>query len=67
MLQTGAIFGTAIDGTAGLDTVFFEAWLIGSRLPVAGLPGLPGGDEAAIDGDVGAGDVGRAVAGQDEH
>jgi AcrR family transcriptional regulator len=32
MLQTGAIFGVAIDGTAGLDTIFLEAWdrLIGS-------------------------------------
>jgi AcrR family transcriptional regulator len=32
MLQTGAIFGSAIDGTADLDTIFLEAWdrLIGS-------------------------------------
>src|SRR6185437_13201868 len=37
------------------------------KTPVAGFGGLPGGDEPAVDGDVGAGDVGRAVAGQDEH
>jgi len=32
MLQTGAIFGVAIDATPGLDTIFLEAWdrLIGS-------------------------------------
>lgn len=32
MLQTGAIFGVAIDDTPGLDTIFIEAWdrLIGS-------------------------------------
>jgi AcrR family transcriptional regulator len=32
MLQTGAIFGVAIDDTPGLDTIFLEAWdrLIGS-------------------------------------
>ena len=32
MLQTGAIFGVAIDDTAGLDTIFLAAWdrLIGS-------------------------------------
>ena len=28
---------------------------------------LPGGDETAVDGDVGAGHVRGAVAGQDEH
>lgn len=26
MLQTGAIFGVAIDDTPGLDTIFLEAW-----------------------------------------
>jgi len=26
MLQTGAIFGVAIDDTAGLDAIFLEAW-----------------------------------------
>jgi AcrR family transcriptional regulator len=32
MLQTGAIFGVAIDDTPGLDSIFLEAWdrLIGS-------------------------------------
>ena len=32
MLQTGAIFGVAIDDTPGLDTIFLEAWdrLIGA-------------------------------------
>jgi AcrR family transcriptional regulator len=32
MLQTGAIFGVAIDDTAGLDTIFLDAWdrLLGS-------------------------------------
>jgi hypothetical protein len=32
MLQTGAIFGVAIDDAAGLDDVFLEAWdrLVGS-------------------------------------
>jgi AcrR family transcriptional regulator len=32
MLQTGAIFGVAIDDSAGLDAIFLEAWdrLIGS-------------------------------------
>jgi AcrR family transcriptional regulator len=32
MLQTGAIFGVAIDEAAGLDTIFLEAWdrLIGT-------------------------------------
>jgi hypothetical protein len=32
MLQTGAIFGVAIDDTPGLDTILLDAWdrLIGS-------------------------------------
>jgi hypothetical protein len=32
MLQTGAIFGVAIDDTAGLGTIFLDVWdrLIGS-------------------------------------
>jgi hypothetical protein len=32
MLQTGAIFGVAIDDTLGLDTILLDAWdrLIGS-------------------------------------
>jgi hypothetical protein len=39
MLQTGVIFGVAIDDAAGLDDVCLEAWdrLVGFWVPMTGL------------------------------